>query len=87
MARIQQYVHRADGELATGPGVTFAAGAREVIGVDVGVGIAGRQDVMHTVAARAICDLLHAAAGREPMEAFLVRWDLVSRQAILLAEA
>jgi hypothetical protein len=54
--------------------------------MDVGVRIAGRQNVVYTVAARAVRNLLHAPAGSQAMEAVLIGRDLVSVKTVFLTK-
>ena len=81
-----QHMHGADGESAARSQVAFAAGGGQIVRVDVGLGIAGRQDVMHTVTARTVCNLLYSAARSQPMKTVFVGGNLAGVQAVLLAQ-
>ena len=61
-------VNGADGESGTGAGVAVAAGLREVLGVDGGLGVRGRQDLVEAVAGGAVGYRLGASFGGEPVE-------------------
>jgi len=68
-------------------GMTLTASLRQVVGVDRGARIAGGQDVMHTVARRAIGGGEVATLQGQPVEALDVRREHIRRQPVLRDDA
>ena len=65
---VHRHVHLADGEAGTGAGMALAAGLGQVLGVDHGLGVGRRQDVVHAVAAGAVGDGLRSGFGCQAVE-------------------
>ena len=73
-------VHLADGETRTGAGMALAAGLRQVLGIDGGIGVGRRQNVVYAVATGAIGHGLRAGLGGQAVVRRIEAHQAVRRQ-------